>query len=130
MANISFASLRTSAFDIRLSRAMANTAEIWRLVTRLLEPLPPFPGDVRFGGDRSADAVILDLIRAAGDPAGFTVVTWDRSLGDQARWLRARVERCDVFRRRLEVREEAEKPETIGDLGYWWEQFGGGREDP
>ncbi|HEX6852656.1 MAG TPA: hypothetical protein VF139_14765 [Candidatus Polarisedimenticolaceae bacterium] len=91
------------------------------------EPVPAPPGEVRFAGaGRSADDLILEQLRRAKDPAGYTVVTNDRSLGDQARWLKARVERCDRFRLRLGAAPEAEKPEPSADFGYWWEQFGGG----
>lgn len=90
------------------------------------EPVPPPPGEVRFAGPgRSADDVILDQLRRSRDPAGFTVVTNDRSLGDQARWLKARVERCERFRGRLCAEPDEEKPDAVGDFGYWWDQFGG-----
>jgi hypothetical protein len=90
---------------------------------------PPPPGDVRCSGTgRSADDLILEQLRQSKDPAGYTVVTNDRSLGDQARWLKARVERCDRFRLRLEAEPESEKPTAGADFGYWWEQFGGDSE--
>jgi hypothetical protein len=54
-------------------------------------------------------------------------VTSDRSLGDQCRYLGARVERCDRFRRRLVEDAAGEKPDRVEDVDYWMEQFG---EDP
>lgn len=94
------------------------------------DPLPPPPGEVRFAGaGRSADDVILGILRRTPDPAGYTVVTLDRSLGDRARALKARVERCGPFRQRLEVVPATEKPEVEGDVAYWWERFGGGSDD-
>jgi len=81
--------------------------------------------DVHFaGGGRSADDVILDLIRREEDRRGWIVVTSDRSLGDQCRYMRAKTERCDLFRRRLTSGRGEEKPETEDDVAYWLEQFG------
>ena len=68
---------------------------------------PPPPGDsygldVLFSGKgRKADAVILELLREANDKSGWTVVTNDRSLADQCRWLGARIETARDFRGRL-----------------------------
>jgi predicted RNA-binding protein with PIN domain len=81
--------------------------------------------DVHFaGGARTADDVILALLRREEDPRGWTVVTSDRSLGDQCRHMRARVERSDRFRRRLTVHHGPEKPEREEEIDYWLEQFG------
>ena len=83
--------------------------------------------DVHFaGGARTADEVILDLLRREKDRRGWIVVTSDRSLGDQCRYMRAKTERSDLFRRRLTETRGDEKPETEDDIAYWLEQFGDG----
>jgi hypothetical protein len=62
----------------------------------------PFGAGVRFAGaGRSADELILAILREQEDRRGWLVVTSDRSLGDRCRHLEARVERCDRFRGRL-----------------------------
>jgi len=89
---------------------------------------PPGTGlgpDVRYSGaGRTADDVILQFLREAQDPRGWTVVTSDRSLSDQCRYLHARPERCDQFRKRLHAATTEEKPEREHDLDYWLRQFG------
>ena len=104
-----------------------------RRVVVVFDGSPP-PGvsygqDVRFSGKgRKADAVILELLRGESDKRGWTVVTNDRSLADQCRWVGAHVEAARAVRERL-VRDTAgEKPDAPGDLDYWIGQFGG--EDP
>ena len=88
---------------------------------------PAFGANVHFAGStRSADDLILSILREQGDRRGWTVVTSDRSLGDQCRWLGARVERCDIFRRRLQSVDAEQKPEREEDIDYWLEQFGDG----
>jgi predicted RNA-binding protein with PIN domain len=58
--------------------------------------------DVLFSGPgRKADALILELIRQEQDPRGWTVVTNDRSLADQCRFLGASIEPVKSFRERL-----------------------------
>jgi hypothetical protein len=106
-----------------------------RRVVLVFDGSPP-PGvsygpDVLFSGrGRKADAVILALLRDEVDKRGWTVVTNDRSLADQCRWLGARIEAARDFRERL-VRETAgEKPESSEDLNYWLETFGGGDTTP
>ncbi len=80
--------------------------------------------DVRFAGPgRSADELILALLRDQEDRRGWTVVTSDRSLGDQCRYMRARVERCDRFRSRLADAGSADKPEREFEVDYWLERF-------
>ena len=80
--------------------------------------------DVRFAGaGRSADDAILAHLRGRTDRGGWIVVTSDRSLGDRCRWLGARTERSDLFRRRLTGSRPAEKPEREDDLDFWIEQF-------
>jgi hypothetical protein len=88
---------------------------------------PPVPlgRDVLFSGPgRTADDVILDLLREEDDPKGWRVVTEDRSLADQCRWLGARIEKCAVFRGRLAGSGDAEKPERVEDVDYWLRVFG------
>jgi hypothetical protein len=81
--------------------------------------------DVHFSGrGRTADDVILDYLRGVGDRRGWIVVTSDRSLGDQCRYLEARIERCDRFRKRLTEPAGDEKPVREADVEYWLEQFG------
>ncbi len=80
--------------------------------------------DVLFSGQgRRADDVVLDLLRREGDPRGWTVVTNDRSLADQCRYLGASVERCDTFRSQLTSVSTAEKPDKPGDISEWLEIF-------
>ena len=91
------------------------------------EPHPSlgsFGTDVRFSGrGRTADEVVLDLLREQSDRRGWVVVTSDKSLGDQCRWLEARVERCPDFRRRLTRGPDDAKPEREEEIDYWLEQF-------
>lgn len=85
----------------------------------------PAGADVLFSGAaRKADDLILGVLREQRDRRGWTLVTNDRSLGDQARYLGARVERCDVFRERLLRQTDREKPEAGADARYWSEVFG------
>jgi predicted RNA-binding protein with PIN domain len=84
--------------------------------------------DVHFAGARrTADDAILDFLRGQEDRRGWMVVTSDRSLGDQCRYMGARIERSDRFRGRLADGRAPEKPEQEEDIGYWLEQFG---DDP
>lgn len=79
----------------------------------------------RFAGKgKTADEVILEILRNQGDRRGWIVVTSDRSLGDQCRYLQARLERCHEFRKRLHHNPQQEKPEREADIAYWLEQFG------
>lgn len=62
-------------------------------------------GGVRviFAGRKSdADSRILKILDEVRDPAGFTLVTSDRQLGDRARQRRARCVTSIKFRRTLE----------------------------
>lgn len=87
-------------------------------------------GDVRFAGpSSSADDLILAFLRQQHDSRGWTVVTSDRSLGDQCRYLKATVERSDRFRKRLTRQTADEKPECENDVDYWLEQFESVPED-
>ena len=90
----------------------------------------PQPLAVAFGGrtlfagqGKTADDLILEHLRAQQDPHGWIVVTNDRRLGDQARWVGAKVERCDTLRQRLAATGE-EKPAGGDDLEYWKDIFG------
>jgi predicted RNA-binding protein with PIN domain len=99
-----------------------------RRVTTVFDGSPPpgssFGSDVRFAGpDKTADQVILELLRQHEDRRGWVVVTSDRSLGDQCRYLEARVERSDRFRKRLSVDMAQEKPEREDEIDYWLNQF-------
>lgn len=83
-----------------------------------------YGADVVFAGaGRSADAVILDILRNEKDPRGFTVVTNDRSLADQCRFMGASIEGVKPFRERLERGDAKEKPDNVTDVDYWLEQF-------
>ena len=85
-----------------------------------------YGADVLFSGaGRKADTVILELLRHENDKRGWTVVTNDRSLADQCRFMGARVEGTHGFRQRLQRDPSAEKPDAPDDLSYWLEQFGG-----
>jgi len=86
-------------------------------------PAPP-SNDVEFSGrGRTADDRILERIRSASEPRGWTVVTNDRSLGDRCRHLGARVERCDLFRKKLQAPAGSEKPEGAVDVEDWLDWF-------
>ena len=87
--------------------------------------------DVHFSGQgRRADDVILDLLRREADPRGWTVVTNDRSLADQCRYLGAAVDRCDTFRSQLTSVSSAEKPDKPTDIAEWLEIFGDDDDHP
>jgi len=81
--------------------------------------------DVHFAGlGRSADELMLEILRREANPRGWIVVTSDRSLADQCRYLHARTERSDVFRKQLTAEGAEEKPEAEDDVEYWLRQFG------
>jgi len=85
--------------------------------------------DVIFAGpSRSADDAILALLKGQQNPRGWTVVTSDRSLGDQCRWIGATLVRCDRFRGRLAGGSRGEKPDRELDVDYWLERFTDGSE--
>jgi len=97
-------------------------------------PEPPaqasLPDTVFSGSGRRADDVILERLRREADPRGWTVVTSDRSLADQCRWVGARVERCDRFRPRLREPTNGEKPGGRVDVDEWMDWFGVAEEGP
>jgi hypothetical protein len=115
---------RALAFELDRFAARARR----RVLVVFDGPAPPGSSPdagARFAGDRrSADDEILALLRAEPDPRGWTVVTSDRSLGDRCRWLGARVERCDRFRRRLAAQPLDEKPSRETDIERWLDEFG------
>ena len=111
---------------MQLSRLAAREG---RRVVTLFDGSPPpgtsFGSDVQFSGPgRTADQLILEFLRRQEDRRGWIVVTSDRSLGDQCRYLGARPERCDLFRRRLRGDAGREKPEREEEMDYWLKQFG------
>jgi predicted RNA-binding protein with PIN domain len=120
---------RTLAFELHRFASRAR-----RRMVVVFDGSPP-PGmqlgaDVHFSGPgRSADQTILDFLRDVEDRRGWTVITSDRSLGDQCRYLEARIERCDRFRKRIQADASEEKPEQESDVDYWLEQFGGEPQD-
>lgn len=128
------------------SRSDAEKRELVRAVVRLARrdvrrsvlvfdgsepPGVSYGKDVLYAGPgRSADAVILELLRRESDPRGFTVVTADRSLADQCRWIGASVESPKAFRDRLGSGDEGDKPQGADDVAFWLEQFGGEPDEP
>ena len=87
-------------------------------------------GGVRviFSGTKSdADGRILRFLDEVKDPAGYTVVTSDRALGDRARHRRASVVNSLKFRRTLEAVEPAgageEAPLTPDQIADWESWF-------
>lgn len=111
---------------MQIARLAANEAR--RFITVFDGSAPPgvsLGAGVRFSGPgRTADELILDILREQEDRRGWLVVTSDRSLGDQCRYLGARVERCDRFRGKLRGGRASEKPEREDDIDFWLEQFG------
>ena len=88
-------------------------------------PGTSYGADVLFSGrGRTADELILERLRQETDRRGWLVVTSDRSLGDQCRFLDARVERSDRFRIRLRPEASGEKPDREEDVDYWLRTFG------
>src|SRR5262245_8444648 len=88
-------------------------------------------GGVRaiFSGRTSdADGRILRILDEAKDPAGFTLVTSDRALGDRARQRRARCVTSLKFRRTLEeigAAREDDAPlsaDQVADWESWFEK--------
>jgi len=114
---------RGLAFE--LARFAANSR---RRVVVAFDGGPPCglePGlDVYYSGfGRTADELILARLRREVQPREWIVVTSDRALGDRCRFLGARVERSDRFRKRLLEPTRGEKPEREEDVDYWLGQF-------
>ena len=98
---------------------------VWIVFDGQAPPATSFGSGVRFAGPtRSADDLILELLREQTDRRGWIVVTSDRSLGDQCRYLESRIEKSDAFRKRLRNQPTDEKPERETDIDYWLDQFG------
>lgn len=122
---------RSDAEKRRLVREVSRLARRERKRIIIVFDGSPPPGvsygpHVLFSGPgQKADAVILEFLRRETDRPGWTIVTSDRSLADQCRWLGARVETPRAFRERLSLDSAGEKPEVPGDLEFWLEQFGG-----
>ena len=53
-------------------------------------------------GPNAADQEIVRRLRADSEPEGVRVITSDRALADQARFLNASVESAEAFRREIE----------------------------
>ena len=121
---------RSDADRRRLAMELGRfSARSRRRVVTVFDGTPPpgssFGAAVHFSGPgRSADDLILALLRTESNRRGWIVVTSDRSLGDQCRHLEARVERSDRFRRRLTQEAREEKPDREEDVAYWLDQFG------
>lgn len=126
---------RSDAERRQLAMQLARLgARLGRRIVTVFDGTPPpatsFGQDVHFSGAGiNADQLILELLREQEDRRGWTVVTSDRSLGDQCRYLEARVERSDLFRKRLLRGGDEEKPDREEDIDYWLEQFGESETD-
>jgi hypothetical protein len=53
-------------------------------------------------GPNAADDEIVRLLKEDADPEAIRVVTSDRALADQARFLNATIEPAEAFRRQIE----------------------------
>lgn len=92
-------------------------------------------GDVRIlyaGRKRDADSMILKVLEAADDPAGYVLVTSDRLLGDRARQRGARnVTPSARFTRTLDEIAPAESagaaPLSPDEVAEWEAWFNKGR---
>jgi predicted RNA-binding protein with PIN domain len=91
----------------RLERFVASTGDD---VTVVFErpPSPPIKSPVveiasaPKAGPNAADDEIVRLLKEDPDPEGIRVVTSDRALADQARFLNATIEPAEAFRREIE----------------------------
>jgi len=83
---------------------------------------------VRYAGRRSADDVIVDLVRSCPAPKDMIVVTSDRDLRSRVRASDGRVMGCrefaDALQRLPGGDEDEEKPMT-GDIAMWERYFAG-----
>jgi predicted RNA-binding protein with PIN domain len=91
----------------QLERFVASTGDD---VTVVFErpPFPPIESPVveiasaPKAGPNAADDEIVRLLKEDADPEGIRVVTSDRALADQARFLNATIEPAEAFRRQIE----------------------------
>lgn len=111
---------------IRSIRAFARRAQV-PVVVVFDGPAPgglaAGPDAVFSGPGRSADEVILSLVRSETDRRGCIVVTHDRSLADRCRHLGARIESPRAFREKLASPAAGDKPEGPVDVDDWREWF-------
>jgi len=109
------------------SNALKDRREKRRVVLVFDGSPPPgvsYGADVLFSGPgRKADALILEILRGESDPRGWTVITNDRSLADQCRFVGAHISPVKAFREQLRPDASAEKPDQP-DVDYWLSQFG------
>jgi predicted RNA-binding protein with PIN domain len=91
----------------QLERFVASTGDD---ITVVFErpPSPPIKSPVveiasaPKAGPNAADDEIVRLLKEDSDPEGIRVVTSDRALADQARFLNATIEPAEAFRRQIE----------------------------
>ena len=92
----------------QLERWAASTGDDVTVVFER-EPSPPIESPVvevtwaPRPGPNAADGELIRRLREDPDPAQITVVTSDHALADQARFLKARVEPAEAFRRKIET---------------------------
>ena len=94
----------------RLERFVASTGDDVTVVfERPPSPLIKSPvveiASAPKAGPNAADDEIVRLLKEDPDPEGIRVVTSDRALADQARFLNATVEPAEAFRREIEGAE-------------------------
>ena len=122
---------RSDADKRRLAREVEGLVRRERRrVVVVFDGTPPpgvsYGADVLFSGPgRKADTLILERLRHERDVRGWSVVTNDRALADQCRWLGAGVESAGDLRKRLATASETEKPEATDDVAFWLREFGG-----
>jgi predicted RNA-binding protein with PIN domain len=91
----------------QLERFVASTGDD---ITVVFErpPSPPIKSPVveiasaPKAGPNAADDEIVRLLKEDSDPEGIRVVTSDRALADQVRFLNATIEPAEAFRRQIE----------------------------
>jgi len=80
------------------------------------------------GRAKDADGRILEILDKAKDPAGYTLVSSDRLLGERARQRRARCVTSIKFRRTLDETPSSAEPEAplsaeqIAEWERWFEE--------
>jgi predicted RNA-binding protein with PIN domain len=91
----------------QLERFVASTGDDVTVVFER-QPSPPINSPVveiasaPKAGPNAADDEIVRLLKEDADPEGVRVVTSDRALADQARFLNATIEPAEAFRREIE----------------------------